>query len=133
MFLLRDFRLTARARSWDEEKATTVAILPVAFAPAPVGLTVVHAPMLFGWPLPPPPRSTGIIELAGNREKIYGAQSLAGKILISKNLEAELAGTQSQNGTTRGLRTVTASTMIADWSLRGKVRCHRPGCGKGPV
>src|SRR5258708_15882391 len=37
--------------------------------------------------------------------------------------------TKSQNGTTRFLRTVTASMMIADWSCRGKVRCHT-GCKK---
>jgi len=34
----------------------------------------------------PSPRYIGIIELAGNVKKDLGAQSLAGKILISKNL-----------------------------------------------
>ena len=45
----------------------------------------------------PPPRYAGIIELAGNGEKDLGAQSLAGKILISNNLEAG-NWPQSQNG-----------------------------------
>ena len=36
--------------------------------------------------IPPPPRISGIIELGGNFEKIYGAQSLTGKILVLKNL-----------------------------------------------
>src|ERR1700756_2181895 len=45
----------------------------------------------------PPPRYAGIIELAGNGEKDLGAQSLAGKILISQNLEAG-NWPQSQNG-----------------------------------
>ena len=40
------------------------------------------------WGIPPPPRISGMFELAGNREVIYGAQSLAGKILDSKNLTA---------------------------------------------
>jgi len=47
-------------------------------------------------------------------KKIYGAQSLAGKILISKSLSAENPGRSSQNGTIRFLRAVIASTMIAD-------------------
>jgi hypothetical protein len=38
-----------------------------------------------GYPLPS--RSSGIIALAGNREIIYGLQSLAGKILSGKELE----------------------------------------------
>jgi hypothetical protein len=45
----------------------------------------------------PSPRYVGIIELAGNGKKDLGAQSLAGKILISKNLEAG-NWPQSQNG-----------------------------------
>ena len=36
--------------------------------------------------VPPSPRYVGIIELAGNVEKNLGAQSLADKILIPKNL-----------------------------------------------
>jgi len=35
---------------------------------------------------PPPLRISGIIDLAGICEVIYGAQSHTGKILISKNL-----------------------------------------------
>jgi hypothetical protein len=35
---------------------------------------------------PPPSRSIGIIELAGNLEIIYGAQQLTGKILSRKDL-----------------------------------------------
>jgi len=35
---------------------------------------------------PPPPRSIGIIDLAGKCDLIYGAQQLAGKILRAKDL-----------------------------------------------
>ena len=38
------------------------------------------------WGIPPPPRISGIIDLEENREIIYGAQQLAGKILIRKEL-----------------------------------------------
>ena len=38
------------------------------------------------YPFPPPGCSCGIIGLEENLEKIYGAQSVAGKILVSKNL-----------------------------------------------
>lgn len=37
---------------------------------------------------PPPPRCIGIIALEGNREVIYGLQSLAGKILSYKDLRS---------------------------------------------
>jgi hypothetical protein len=67
-------------------------------------------------PTPPPtPRSIAIIELAGNREIIYGAQSLTGKILISKSLRAKSWGQIPKMGTNATLRTVSASTMITDW------------------
>ena len=36
--------------------------------------------------IPPPPRSSGIIDLGENCEVIYGAQQLAGKIFIPKEL-----------------------------------------------
>ena len=36
--------------------------------------------------IPPPPWISGIIHLEENREIIYGAQQLAGKILIRKEL-----------------------------------------------
>jgi hypothetical protein len=42
----------------------------------------------FDNPYPPPPRGIGIIALAGNREKILGLQSLAGKIFRLKELGA---------------------------------------------
>ncbi|MGA8526322.1 MAG: hypothetical protein WB629_09590, partial [Candidatus Sulfotelmatobacter sp.] len=62
---------------------------------------------------PPPPGCIGIIALARKSELIYGAQSLAGKILMSKNLQVEILVAQAPNGTMRSLRTVTASIMIA--------------------
>jgi hypothetical protein len=37
---------------------------------------------------PPPPRISGIIELGENLQKIYGAQSVAGKILSRNGLGA---------------------------------------------
>jgi hypothetical protein len=55
----------------------------------------------------------GIIEVAKNREMIYGAQALAGKILMLKSLEVEIEGALSQNATIRFPRSVTASAMIA--------------------
>jgi hypothetical protein len=41
---------------------------------------------------PPPPRSLGIIGLEPKPNLIYGAQSVTGKILMSKNLEAVRLG-----------------------------------------
>jgi len=40
------------------------------------------------WGYPPSPRIPGIIELGENREIIYGAQQLTGKILSRKELAA---------------------------------------------
>ena len=62
---------------------------------------------------PPPPRYIGIMELARKCDLIYGLQQVTGKILMSKNLTGEIVMTKAQNGTTRTLRAVTASTMIA--------------------
>ncbi len=68
----------------------------------------------FGGDTPSPsPRSIGIIGLAGKCDLIYGAQSLAGKILMSKNLQGEFPMREAQDGTIRSRRTVTASIMIA--------------------
>ena len=62
---------------------------------------------------PPPPRISGIIELAGNRKLNLAPQSLRGKILVSKNLvaAAEEQGFKTVRSALR--RTVTASTMSA--------------------
>lgn len=49
--------------------------------------------------VPPSPRFSRIIELGEKFEKIYGAQSVAGKILISKSLGARNSRTKFQNGT----------------------------------
>ena len=65
------------------------------------------------------------MELAPKCDLIYGLQQVTGKILMSKNLEGEILITQAQNGTTRSLRAVTASTMIAQLDARRKVRCHK--------
>src|SRR6516225_2982274 len=43
---------------------------------------------LWGRGIPPPPWPCGIITLAGNREIIYGAQSVTGKILSRRELGA---------------------------------------------
>jgi hypothetical protein len=63
---------------------------------------------------PLPLGSIGIIELAENRQMIYGAQSLAGKILMPKNLRSQQWGQIPTMGTNATLRTVSASTMITD-------------------
>jgi hypothetical protein len=55
---------------------------------------------------------------------IYGAQSLAGKILMSKNLQARTLTMKTQNGTMWIHPGVTASPMIAQIYRRHKVRCH---------
>jgi hypothetical protein len=47
---------------------------------------------------PPPPLSIGIIVVALKFEVIYGAQSLAGKILMSKSLRAEISMTKARGG-----------------------------------
>jgi hypothetical protein len=48
---------------------------------------------------PLPPRSIGINVVAENCELVHGAQSLAGKILVSKNFEADVLGSNSRIGT----------------------------------
>ena len=53
----------------------------------------------------PPPRNIRIIELARNRDVICEAQSLAGKILMSKNLEAGIPEPTFRNN---GTRTISA-------------------------
>jgi hypothetical protein len=65
----------------------------------------------------PSPSISGIIQLAGDYKLNLGAQSLAGKILISKGLPIVLAGSIPATGRMRSPPTVTASTMIA--RLRG--------------
>ena len=86
---------------------------------------------------PPPHRSIGIIELAGNRLQYLAAQSVTGKILMSKNLGNHYRGTNSpRTGPLRSPRTVTASVMIADWNFEVKDGCHIVPCeylsGSGP-
>jgi hypothetical protein len=79
--------------------------------------------------IPPSPPYIGIIVLERNCLIIYGAQSLAGKILMSKNLRAGILMTANQNGTIQPLWTVTASTMITRFRLWRKVGCHSGWCG----
>ncbi len=80
----------------------------------------------------PSPRHIRIIELARNHEIIYGAQSLAGKILMSKNLRSWNSRTDVPKwGRMRSLRTVTASTIMTDSHGRGKVGCHIWLCKTG--
>jgi|SRR5258708_24803673 len=75
--------------------------------------------------IPPSPRSIGIIGLERKCDLIYGAQSLTGKILMSKNLQAKILRAEDQNGTCEYLRTVAASTMITQFIFGRKVRCHK--------
>ena len=49
---------------------------------------------------------------------------------MSKNLEDEIVITKAQNGTTRALRTVTASTMIAQAGCEAQGQMSQVGCGK---
>ena len=63
----------------------------------------------------PSPSISGIIEFGENRKLNLGVQSLAGKILMSKSLQAQAWGQIPTMGTNATLRTVSASTMITDW------------------
>jgi len=54
------------------------------------------------------------MELEENRQIIYVAQRVAGKILMLKSLEARSRGPVPKMGRMRVRRTVRASTMIAD-------------------
>jgi hypothetical protein len=49
----------------------------------------------------PSPRSTGIMDIGGNPKLNLGAQSLRGKILVSKNLASAHRGTEFHYGTIR--------------------------------
>ena len=81
--------------------------------------------------LPPSPsRSTGIMELEGNRKVIHGAQSLTGKILFSKNLAAAPLEWRSKTGPICVSRTVTASTMIARLECGAQGQMSQTRCGK---
>jgi hypothetical protein len=65
----------------------------------------------------PSPRFFGISDLAESSKLIYGAQSLTGKILMSKNLGAGALERGSKLEQMRGsLRPVSASTMMAQAS-----------------
>jgi hypothetical protein len=77
---------------------------------------------------PLPPSISGIIELAENRKLNLGAQSLVGKILMSKNLPIALPGSIPGTGRMRSPPTFTASTMIA--RLRG---CAQGQMSHAPV
>ena len=68
--------------------------------------------------VPPPPRSLRVMVSERKCEMIYETQSLAGKILMSKNLQKEILWTEAQNGKIRFLHTVTASMMIARLTQR---------------
>jgi len=78
-------------------------------------------------PPSPSPRSIGIFTLARNCKVILGAQSLAGKILMSKNLAAESQPSRDQCSFRAE---VSASLMMAQLKSRVKVARHRGGCGK---
>ncbi len=63
---------------------------------------------------PPPPRSIGIISVAGNSEVIPGHQSLAGKIFTIEELRARTFKIPGSPG---------FAIMDSFW-VRRKVRCH---------
>jgi hypothetical protein len=65
--------------------------------------------------VPLSPRSIALIELAGNRQEIYGAQSLTGKNLDVKELKSVIFRTDSKAERMPTHSTVTASTMIAQF------------------
>ena len=69
--------------------------------------------------VPPPPSISGIIELAGNRKLNPGAQSLAAKILLSKNLHFMVAGYVLLIGRD-ALSAQTASTRITHFAKHPK-------------
>jgi hypothetical protein len=79
----------------------------------------------------PSPWILAIKELAENAEVIYGAQSLAGKILMSKNLGGWAPGSRfqleqdRQSAHSHGLDDDGASIL---WTARSDVTW---GCGKG--
>ncbi len=68
----------------------------------------------FSFWYPPPPRSIGIIGVAGNSEVIPGHQSLAGKIFTTEDLRA---------GTLKIPGSPGFAIMDSFW-VRRKVRCH---------
>jgi hypothetical protein len=69
------------------------------------------------------------MELASKCDLIYGLQQVTGKILMSKNLEVEILMTKAQNGTTRTVRTVTASIIIAQVRGAAQGQMSHWGCG----
>jgi hypothetical protein len=78
----------------------------------------------------PPVRSLGISDLGHFCDLIYGAQSLAGKILSRKGLQSQCFGTRFQNGTIPDSGAVVASTMIAQSEVWAQGRASHRSCGK---
>jgi len=78
----------------------------------------------------PSPRSIGIIGLERKCDLIYGAQSLTGKILMSKNLQAKILLAEAQNGTMR----VSAYRRCLDYDYAiyfwAQGQMSQGGCGK---
>ncbi len=75
--------------------------------------------------IPPPPRISGISDLAENSQIIYGAQSFTGKIFISKNLDRAFWNRNFKKGKLRALR--ESSLPVQGWCDRvaeRKVRGH---------
>src|SRR6266853_2077861 len=80
--------------------------------------------------IPPSPRSIGIIGLERKCDLIYGARSLTGKILMSKNLQAKILLAEAQNGTMRVSayrRCLDHDYAIYFWA-QGQM--SQRGCGK---
>lgn len=68
---------------------------------------------------PLPPRSTGIIGLAGKCKIIHGAQWLTGKILCTKKFQRDLCSIARNCCTTSG------RAIMRHIGIERKVRCHR--------
>ena len=116
-----------RASSHDNRCSQQSFLLLIFFGPILVSAFPKRDWLLAGR-VPPSPSISGIIEFGENRKLNLGVQSLAGKILMSKNLAFALPGSIPGTGRMRSLPTVTASTMIA--RLRG---CAQGQMSHAPV
>jgi hypothetical protein len=79
----------------------------------------------------PLPWSTGMMELGENLEVIYGAQSLAGKILVSKSLWLPTRDSLPRFGTE--VRSAHLRVLADDGVSRlckARLDVTKPGCGK---
>ena len=79
------------------------------------------------WGIPLPPGSGGIIDLEENREVIYGAQWLRGKILSRKELDPSLrSGFRRRGSYGRQTPQVTCRSPIASYAAFALASFYSP-------